>query len=230
MKKIIVSFFVRTLFLLPVFCLSFLFLIQVEQCDLSEAIRIPLGARPLGLISYKGACFLFLAALQYINAEFILFWIDRNGTLRIRYRDFKQMFLRMFWSILFANLSFVFMFFIAAAVAGQLTGNNLFSLFTGVPFLILSLHMTAQCMILSGFQLISLIKTSETNTFLFLTAYLLIVISLSCMKPGKYILYFVPWNRETTGSILCAMLSCLTAAAVWIAAEQIFKKSEVLEK
>ncbi len=229
MNKITADSIKRCMWIAPVFTTVLLVLMRVEGCSAIEAVGTLLGGRRLRFLFAKGAYVVYIASLQYMNWEFFSFWIKDRGMLLTRYQEKTKMYAVLICRLLLAGLLFILMIGLAAAAAIQIQEHAFPAAPVAGKLLLLLLQGYVEGILLSGLQILLLIKTREMTAYLVLTVYAAVVVLLSDTSLGPVLLYFLPWNRDMKWSVFCIVISLCTAGILLRIGRKEFTKRDEIE-
>ena len=223
MSKILKNLKVKMFFILCIFTILFSSLLRIYHTDLLTIFRGIYGGIALNSLFAKMGFVLFIILLQYTNAEVIIYYLNNASYLSIRYGSKERLIRVLFKKILVLNFIFVCLSGVGAIFSAALNGLSLSEMSTA--FLDVLLRGYLMCLIISIIQIFSLIKTTETNTFLVMMGLSIALIFLSQIKQPLFTILPIPLNGvELLFNIACCIIVIVFGAKYIIAT---FSKKEL---
>ena len=223
MSKILKNLKVKMFFILCIFTILFSSLLRIYHTDLLTVFRGIYGGIALNAIFAKMGFVLFIILLQYINAEVIIYYLNNASYLSIRYGSKERLMRVLFKKILVLNFIFVCLSGVGAIFSAALNGLSLSEM--SAAFLEVLLRGYLTCLIISIIQIFSLIKTTETNTFLVMMGLSIALIFLSQIQLSFFTILPIPLDGLELLFNIAICILIIIFGAVYV--KETFSKKEI---
>ncbi len=198
--------------------ISYAYLRIMDFSDLATMFQTIFGGRPLDTLMLKGLFFMTLSLLQYVNTDYIIFYIDNSDSLSVRYGSRNNWLKALLKGSLMVTSGFVlfiyFIWFLLDIVFNSAKVIQTISIDT--------LEMIGRiylfCVIIVLIQICLLMKTMKSNTYMIMSG-ILIVLAMTSHYHG-FIFSILPQfsNPSTTSLNIIAniVIVLLLIVVIWM--------------
>lgn len=206
------------------FLIIFLTLIKMERMEGVDTLRAIFGGILLDRPIKQFAFMVNMSLVQFINADAVLLLLKRNEYFIFRYKKRSSLFVRLLIDIVISDFIFVMLAFGSFVMTTALLSEALIEFSYG-RLLVICIRGWLTCILISTFQIISLLKLDEMYSFLVMTGLAVAGIFLSYKKAG----IFSPFPVELTGGKeLGNIIICMTyIVGTMVMAYALYQKEDV---
>lgn len=225
MKQVFMNMRAYFIVVLTGMIISYAYLRMMDVGNLATMYQTIFGGRPLNNTMLKGLFIMTLFLLQYVNSDYIIFYIDNSDSLSVRYGSRNNWLKALLKGFFMITAGFVlFMYFVWLLL--DIVSNSAQGIQTiGIDTLGMIGRIYLFCTIIVLVQICLLMKTTKSNTYLIMCG-----ISIVLAVTSHYRLFFniLPQFSSSSNISLNIIVNIVIFLLLMIMISRINHKKELL--